>query len=117
MRSCFCLVSEELPNLHRVKGYPTVKAIVNGKPGGEYGGERTAGAIKDWALGLVPNHITTLNRQLQVRSGCSFVHFVYDQSCCMLHLVAVGAEWRIPERRSSTAHHRDELHGSHGHVP
>jgi len=43
-----------------------VKAFVNGKPAGEYGGVRTAAAIKDWAVGLVPNHITTLNRQQQV---------------------------------------------------
>lgn len=49
-----------------MKGYPTVKAFVNGKPAGEYGGVRTAAAIKDWAVGLVPNHITTLNRQQQV---------------------------------------------------
>ena len=53
--------------VRRVQGYPTVKGFVNGKPAGDYNGERTAGAIKDWALSLVPNHITTLNRQPQVR--------------------------------------------------
>jgi hypothetical protein len=42
-------------------------AFVNGKAAGEYSGERSAGAIKNWALGLVPNHVTTLNKQQQVR--------------------------------------------------
>ena len=53
--------------VRRVQGYPTVKGFVNGKPAGDHNGERTAGAVKDWALNLVPNHITTLNRQPQVR--------------------------------------------------
>ncbi len=51
----------------RVKGYPTVKAFVNGRDAGDYSGERTAAAAKAWALGLVPNHITSLNRQPQAR--------------------------------------------------
>lgn len=45
-------------------------AFVNGKAAGEYSGERSAGAIKNWALGLVPNHVTTLNKQQQVRPRC-----------------------------------------------
>ena len=54
----------------RVQGYPTIMAFVNGKAAGEYSGERSAGAIKDWALGLVPNHVTTLNKQQQVGPRC-----------------------------------------------
>ena len=62
-------VDELCVSTSRVQGYPTIMAFVNGKAAGEYSGERSAGAIKTWALGLVPNHVTTLNKQQQVRPG------------------------------------------------
>ena len=49
-----------------MKGYPTVKAFVNGRDAGDYKGDRTAAAAKAWALALVPNHVITLNRKPQV---------------------------------------------------
>jgi len=39
---------------------------VNGKAKGSYAGERSAASIKDWALGLLPNHVATVNKQAQV---------------------------------------------------
>lgn len=61
-----CDAGSALCQKHGVQGYPTIMAFVNGKAAGEYSGERSAGAIKTWALGLVPNHVTTLNKQQQV---------------------------------------------------
>ena len=51
----------------RIEGFPTIKAWVNGKAAGEYSGERSASAIKDWALALLPNRVATVNKQSQVR--------------------------------------------------
>ena len=51
----------------RIQGFPTIKAWVNGKAAGEYGGDRSASAIKDWALGLLPNRVATVNKQAQAR--------------------------------------------------
>ena len=52
---------------NRVQGFPTIKAWVNGKAAGEYSGDRSASAIKDWALGLLPNRVATVNKQTQAR--------------------------------------------------
>ncbi len=40
---------------------------MNGKAAGEYGGDRSASAIKDWALALLPNRVATVNKQSQAR--------------------------------------------------
>jgi hypothetical protein len=53
----------------RVKSFPTVKAFVNGKAGVEFKGERSASAIKAWAMQLIPNHVATINRQPQVHTS------------------------------------------------
>ena len=60
----------------RVQGYPTIKAWVNGKAKGAYNGDRSAGAIKNWALGLLPNHVATVNKQQQVWSTATLTPFV-----------------------------------------
>ena len=39
---------------------------MNGKAKGSYAGERSAASIKDWALGLLPNHVATVNKQARV---------------------------------------------------
>ena len=50
----------------RVQGFPEIRAYVNGVPRGKYDGDRAAAHIKEWALGLLPNHVATVNRQKQV---------------------------------------------------
>ena len=51
----------------RIQGFPTIKAWVNGKAAGDYSGERSASAIKDWALRLLPNRVVTVTKQSQAR--------------------------------------------------
>ncbi len=62
------MCSSASSRLHRrIQGFPTIKAWVNGKAAGEYGGDRSASAIKDWALRLLPDRVATVNKQSQVR--------------------------------------------------
>ena len=42
---------------------------MNGKAAGEYGGDRSASAIKDWALRLLPDRVATVNKQSQARAA------------------------------------------------
>ena len=51
----------------RISGYPTIKAWVSGRAV-EYNGDRSAKSLKDWAVGLIPNKITTVNKQPQLDS-------------------------------------------------
>ena len=55
----------------RIQGFPTIKAWVNGKPAGEYSGDRSAFAIKDWALRLLPDRVATVNKQSQACASMS----------------------------------------------
>ena len=43
----------------RVQGYPTIKAFVGGK-WQDYNGGRSAKAIKDFGLGLLPDKVSLL---------------------------------------------------------
>lgn len=61
-----CDTHSDLCAKHGVKSFPTVKAFVNGKAGVEFKGERSASAIKAWAMQLIPNHVATINRQPQL---------------------------------------------------
>lgn len=53
-----CDEQRQLCSQHSIQGYPTIKAIVPGKSEGKvYAGERSAKAMHDWVLGLVPNQV------------------------------------------------------------
>lgn len=56
-----CDEHQELCSQHGVKGFPTIKSFVPGQQGGrDYQGGRSAKAIADWALGLVPSAVVSL---------------------------------------------------------
>lgn len=71
---------------------------MNGVLRGTYNGDRSAASIKEWALGLLPNHVATVNRQKQVRARSVFSSVrgsaVVDPVVC----VVAQNEWgrRIP---------------------
>lgn len=48
-----------------MKGYPTIKSVVGGKTQ-EYNGERSASALKNWGLSLIPNKVVTVNKPAQM---------------------------------------------------
>ena len=48
-----------------MKGYPTIKSWVNGKTH-DYNGERSASALKNWALSLIPNKVVTVSKPAQL---------------------------------------------------
>lgn len=55
----------------RVQGYPTIKAFVPSTRGKgfvakEYQGERSAAAMKNWALSLIPNKVTSISKLSQL---------------------------------------------------
>lgn len=50
----------------RVQGYPTIKSVVGGKID-DYRGDRSAAALKQWGLSLIPNKVTTVNKQPQLQ--------------------------------------------------
>ena len=57
----------------RVQGFPTIKASVKGRMQ-DYQGERSAAALKNFALGQLSSRaVTTLNKPAQVR-GCYDAH-------------------------------------------
>ena len=41
---------------------------MNGKAAGEYSGDRSASAIKDWALRLLPDRVATVTKPSQARA-------------------------------------------------
>ena len=49
----------------RVQGYPTIKSVVNGKLH-DYQGDRSASALKNWGLSLIPNKVVTVNKPAQL---------------------------------------------------
>lgn len=49
----------------RVRGYPTIKSVVGGKTQ-DYNGERSASALKNWGLSLIPNKVVTVTKPAQV---------------------------------------------------
>jgi hypothetical protein len=52
----------------RVQGYPTIRAFVNGKAKAVYQGDRSAAALRNYALGLLPNKVVTVNREPALRA-------------------------------------------------
>ncbi|EFN59909.1 hypothetical protein CHLNCDRAFT_132941 [Chlorella variabilis] len=57
-----CEQQQALCQEQGVRGYPTIKAFSGGHLH-EYKGDRSARHLKDWALGLLPKHIKTVNKQ------------------------------------------------------
>lgn len=56
-----------------MKGYPTILAFTPGsKSPQQYQGERSAAALKAWALSLIPNKVATVNKQPQLQASISF---------------------------------------------
>ena len=52
-----------------VKGYPTILAFTPGsKSPQQYQGDRSAAALKAWALSLIPNKVATVNKQPQLQA-------------------------------------------------
>lgn len=51
---------------HRVQGYPTIKSVVGGKVQ-DYKGDRSASALKQWGLSLIPNKVATVNKAAQLQ--------------------------------------------------
>ena len=55
-----------------VKGYPTILAFTPGsKSPQQYQGDRSAAALKAWALSLIPNKVATVNKQPQLQARYS----------------------------------------------
>lgn len=48
-----------------MKGYPTIKSVVGGKTQ-DYNGERSASALKNWGLSLIPNKVVTVTKAAQL---------------------------------------------------
>lgn len=56
-----CEMYQELCQAQGVRSYPTIKSYVPGVPGlGVYSGARSAKAILDWALSLIPSQVVAL---------------------------------------------------------
>jgi protein disulfide-isomerase-like protein len=53
-----CDAQQALCQGQNIKGYPTIKALKGGK-WVDYKGDRSAPAMRDWALGLLPNDVVT----------------------------------------------------------
>ncbi|DBA98372.1 TPA: hypothetical protein ACH3X3_012387 [Trebouxia sp. C0006] len=60
-----CEEDKQLCGKHGVKGYPTIKSVVNGKLH-DYQGDRSASALKNWGLSLIPNKVVTVNKPAQL---------------------------------------------------
>ncbi|GAB4816305.1 hypothetical protein N2152v2_003351 [Parachlorella kessleri] len=60
-----CDEQKALCQQHQIRGYPTIKAFRDGKLF-DYQGERTASAIRDWGLSLLPNHVKKVGSQRQL---------------------------------------------------
>ncbi|GAX74655.1 hypothetical protein CEUSTIGMA_g2103.t1 [Chlamydomonas eustigma] len=57
-----CDLHKKLCSKEAVKGYPTIKAYIPEQTGSKfYKGERTAKAINDWILSLIPNHVNLIS--------------------------------------------------------
>ena len=56
MAAVNCEGQAALCQQQRVQGYPSIKALVGGQLQ-DYGGDRSARHLKQWALGLLPNHV------------------------------------------------------------
>ncbi|CAL8467437.1 g6975 [Coccomyxa elongata] len=54
-----CDDEQSLCAQHKIQGFPTIKAYVNGRMV-EYNGDRSAQHLKDWAISLIPNKVTVL---------------------------------------------------------
>ncbi|KAK9821669.1 hypothetical protein WJX74_006601 [Apatococcus lobatus] len=65
-----CEEEQGLCQQNGISGYPTIKAWVNGRSM-EYNGDRSAKSLKDWAVGLIPNKVATVNKQPQLDSFLS----------------------------------------------
>ncbi|KFM25328.1 Putative protein disulfide-isomerase [Auxenochlorella protothecoides] len=52
---------------HGVQGYPTIKAFVEGRSV-DYSGERSAAALKDFALGLLPSDVPSVSSPAQLEA-------------------------------------------------
>jgi hypothetical protein len=57
-----CDEQKSLCQAQGVQGYPTIKAYKQGK-WINYSGERSAGALSDWGLGLLPNEVSVLSQK------------------------------------------------------
>ncbi|KAL3131807.1 hypothetical protein ABBQ38_007523 [Trebouxia sp. C0009 RCD-2024] len=60
-----CEEEKQLCSKHGVKGYPTIKSVVGGKTQ-DYNGERSASALKNWGLSLIPNKVVTVTKAAQL---------------------------------------------------
>ncbi|KAK9909480.1 hypothetical protein WJX75_002926 [Coccomyxa subellipsoidea] len=54
-----CDEEEALCAQHKIQGFPTIKAFVNGRMI-DYNGDRSAQHLKDWAISLIPNKVAVL---------------------------------------------------------
>ena len=65
----FCVqtftAAEQLMPCCSVRGYPTIKSVVNGKIS-DYQGDRSASALKNWGMSLIPNKVVTVNKPAQL---------------------------------------------------
>jgi hypothetical protein len=67
-----CDEHKALCSKHGVKGYPSIKAFVNGKLR-DYAGERSTKAIYEWVLSQLPSYVTRVKDAaglLQLLSSC-----------------------------------------------
>eukprot|EP00198_Chlamydomonas_reinhardtii_P007615 XP_001696952.1 DnaJ-like protein [Chlamydomonas reinhardtii] len=62
-----CEDAKELCGAHGVRGYPTIQAFVPGSGAKPYSGDRSAKAISDWALDLVPSRVSQITTDLSLR--------------------------------------------------
>ncbi|KAG2453652.1 hypothetical protein HYH02_001865 [Chlamydomonas schloesseri] len=62
-----CEEAKELCSAHGVRGYPTIQAFVPGSPSKPYNGDRSAKAISDWALDLVPSRVAQVTADPSLR--------------------------------------------------
>ena len=64
-----CLHLTPVSPASSVKGYPTILAFTPGsRAPQQYQGERSAAALKAWALSLIPNRVATVNKQPQLQA-------------------------------------------------
>eukprot|EP01025_Chloroclados_australasicus_P038787 TRINITY_DN4005_c0_g1_i4.p1 TRINITY_DN4005_c0_g1~~TRINITY_DN4005_c0_g1_i4.p1 ORF type:complete len:470 (-),score=80.65 TRINITY_DN4005_c0_g1_i4:246-1655(-) len=61
-----CEQQKQLCQEHGVSGYPSIKAFVPGSKPKDYKGDRSAEAMKNWVLKLVPNKVFVIKKQSQM---------------------------------------------------
>lgn len=94
-----CDEQKQLCAKHGVQGYPSIKASVNGRFV-DYNGARSASALVDWAIGLIPAHVPVI----KTPAAASSFHSRARNTSWRVGIVLVSQATSPPALLRSLAH-------------